>query len=137
MLIVRIIENNTMYSVQELHLCLFLFLAESFSTSLVSSIFSVHSSTRLSTNFFLHLQLSQSKYSPISHDLSQSHLQLLGFQINPLSHTPYQSILCIHICICLHSNVVYCYKHLHLVYIYIYMFNAILNASFHQFLTLD
>ena len=52
MLIVKINENNTMYSVQELHLCLFSFLAEVFSTSLVSSIFSVHCSTSLSTIFF-------------------------------------------------------------------------------------
>ena len=88
MFIVKIIENNTMYSVQELHLCLFSFLAEVFSTSLVFSIFSVHSSTSLSTNSFLHLQFLQSKYSPTSQDLSHSHSQLLGFQINPLSHTP-------------------------------------------------
>ena len=39
-----------------------------------------------SYTFFL--QFSQSKYSPTSHDLSHSHSQLLGFQINPLSHTP-------------------------------------------------
>ena len=38
-----------MYSVQELHLCLFSFLAKVISTSLVSSIFSVHSSTNLFT----------------------------------------------------------------------------------------
>ena len=37
--------------------------------------------------FFLHLQVSQSKYSPISQFLLHSHPQLLGFQINPLSHT--------------------------------------------------
>ena len=75
-----------MYSVQELCLCLFSFLAEVISTSVVSSIFSVHSSTNLSTNLFLHLQFSKSKYSPTSHDLSHSHSQLLGFQINPLLH---------------------------------------------------
>ena len=55
---------------------------------LVSSIFSLHSSINLSTNLFLHLQFSLSKYSPKSHDLSHSHLQLLGFQIYPLSHIP-------------------------------------------------
>ena len=42
----------------------------------------------MSQFFFLHLQFSSSKYSPISHDLSHSHLQLLGFQINPLPHIP-------------------------------------------------
>ena len=55
MLIKKIIENKTMYSVQEL--CLRLFSTEFhsvgvISTSLVSSIFSVHSSTNLSTNLF-------------------------------------------------------------------------------------
>ena len=53
-----------------------------------SSLFSVHSSTNLSSNFFLHLKFSSSKYSPTSHDLSHSHSQLLGFQIDPFSHTP-------------------------------------------------
>ena len=86
MLIVKIIENNTMYSVQELHLCILS--TELDSAIFTSSIFSVHSATNLSTNFFLHLQFSQSKYSPISHDLSHSNLQLLGFQIDPLSHIP-------------------------------------------------
>ena len=38
-----------------------------------SLIFLVHSSTNLSTNFFLNLQFSYSKYSPVSHDLSHSH----------------------------------------------------------------
>ena len=55
---------------------------------LVSSIVSVHSSINLSTNFFLHLQFLQSKYSPKSHDLLHSHLRLLGFQIYSLSHIP-------------------------------------------------
>ena len=88
MFIAKINENNTIYSVQELHLYLFLFLTEVFSTSLVLSKFFIHSSTNLSTNFFLHLQYSYYKYSLISQDLSHSHSQLLGLQINPLSHTP-------------------------------------------------
>ena len=68
MLIVKSIENKTMHSVQELHLCLFSFLAECSSiecnsievilASFTSSTVSVHSSTNLSTNFFLHLQFS-------------------------------------------------------------------------------
>ena len=37
----------------------------------------------LSSNLFL-----ESKDSPISPDLSHLHSQLLGFQINPLSHIP-------------------------------------------------
>ena len=38
--------------------------------------------------FFLHLQFEWSKYSLILQDLSHLLSQLLGFQINPLSHTP-------------------------------------------------
>ena len=54
MLIVKIIENNTIYSVQELHLflCLFSSSAEVILVSFTSSIFSVHSSTNLPTIFF-------------------------------------------------------------------------------------
>ena len=55
MLTVKVIENNTMYSVQELCLHLFsteLHSVEFISTSLVSSIFPVHSSTDLFTNLF-------------------------------------------------------------------------------------
>ena len=98
MLIVKIIENNTMYSVQELHLCLFSFSVEHNSigcssaevvlASFACSTFSVHFSISLLTNFFPHLKFSWSKYSPTSRDLSHSHSQLLGFQIYPLSHTP-------------------------------------------------
>ena len=75
---------NTIYTVQELYLFSLSFSARVILASFTSSAVSVHSSTNLSTNFFLHLQFSWSKYSPISHALSQ----LLGFQINPLSHTP-------------------------------------------------
>ena len=74
MSIVKSAENNTMYSMQEqrLFLCSFSFFT--------SSIFSAHYSTNLSANLFLHLKFSYSKYSPTSHDLLHSHLQLLGFQ---------------------------------------------------------
>ena len=133
MLIVKIIENNTMYSVQELHLCIFS--VKVISAILSSSTFSVHSSIDLSTNFFLHLQFSQSKYSTTTHDLSHSHSQLQGFQIGPYHIHLYQLIFCILTCIYHHSNVVYYYKCLHLMYIYTYTFHAILCASFHQFLT--
>ena len=71
-----------MYNMQEL----LLHFVELMLIRLVSSIFSLHSSINLSINLFLHLQFSQSKYSPKSHDLSHSHSQLLGFQIYPLSH---------------------------------------------------
>ena len=83
-MIVKNIENNTMYNMQEslLHFVQLILI------KLVSSIFSLHSSINLSNNLFLHLQLSWSKYSPKSHDLSHSHLQLLGFHIYPLLHIP-------------------------------------------------
>ena len=56
MLIVKIIENNTMYSVQELYLCIFS--VKVISAIFTSSVFLVLSSTNLLTIFFLHLQLS-------------------------------------------------------------------------------
>ena len=59
MLIVTIIENNTIFSAQELKSPP---LAKVIPTSLTSSTFSVHSSTNLSTSFFLRLQFSLSKY---------------------------------------------------------------------------
>ena len=57
MFIVKSTENNAMYSVQE-HLHIFSYSAKSILASLASSVFSVHSSTNLLTNFFLHLQFS-------------------------------------------------------------------------------
>ena len=72
-----------MYTMQELHLFLLLSII---STSL--SKVSLHSSTNLSTNLFLHVQFLQSKYSLKSHALLHSHSQLLGFQIKSLSPTP-------------------------------------------------
>ena len=54
MLIVKNIENNTMYNMQEL--CSHF--VELISTKFAFSIFSSHSSTNLSTNLYLHLQLS-------------------------------------------------------------------------------
>ena len=54
----------------------------------LDSVFPLHSSTSWSINFFLHLQFSWSKYCPMSDDLSHSNSQIIGFQINPLSHLP-------------------------------------------------
>ena len=73
--------NNSVYAFFRLQIGFFL-------ASLTSSTVSLHFSTNLSTIFFLHLQFSCSKYSATSYDLPHSHSQLLGFQINPLSHTP-------------------------------------------------
>ena len=79
---VKIIENNTTFSMQELHLFLFSL------TIFTSLAVSIHSSASLSANFSLQLQFLESKYCPTSHDLSHLHSQLLGFQIYLLSHTP-------------------------------------------------
>ena len=57
MLIEKIIEHNTMYNSQE-HLHIFSRSNKVISAVFASSIFSVHSSTNLSTNLFLHLQFS-------------------------------------------------------------------------------
>ena len=89
MVIVKSIDNNTIYTVQKLYLCFFLVFRQAYfgQFHFFNSFSTVHSSTNLSNIFFLHLQFSQSKYSPTSHDLSHPHLQLPGFQINPLSHS--------------------------------------------------
>ena len=78
MQIVKAITPRTIQTVEE-HTHLFSGLNKATQVNFASSIFSVHSSTNLSTNLFLHLQFSKSKYSPTSHDLSHSHSQLLGF----------------------------------------------------------
>ena len=68
MLIVNVIENNTMYSVQELHLCLFLpSLAEVILAGFTSSTCLVHSSTNLSTIFLI-------AYSFYSLNIDQHHM---------------------------------------------------------------
>ena len=81
MLIAKNIEKNTMSSTQEPHLFLR-------SAIFIFSIVLTHSSINLSTNLFLHFQFLKSKCSPKSHGLPHTHSQLLGFQINYLSHTP-------------------------------------------------
>ena len=86
-MIVKSIENSTMYNMQEL----LLQFVELILIKLVSSIFSIN----LSINLFLHnshglnyLQFSRSRDSLKSQFLSHSHLQLLRFQIYHLSHIP-------------------------------------------------
>ena len=49
------VQNNGLYTTQELHLSSLL--SKGFLTKLVSLIFSVHSSTIGSINFFMHLQV--------------------------------------------------------------------------------
>ena len=56
MFAVKIVENNAIYSVQELHLSLFSSAPKAVLASFTSSTVSVHSSTNLSTNSVLHLQ---------------------------------------------------------------------------------
>ena len=88
MKIIKTAIINTIYTLQELYLFSFSFSAKAILASFTSSIVSVYLSINLSTNFFLHLQFSFSKYSLKSQFLSHSHSQLLGFQINPLSQIP-------------------------------------------------
>ena len=88
-------------------------------TNFVSSIFSVHSSTNGSINFFLHLQLEKSRYSPILQDLSHSHSQLLGFQTYPLSHTP------------LSINSLHSHLHLSLFYLCLVLQIILSNLNMH------
>ena len=100
---------NTICTLQELRSqepYLFSFSKIVILANFTSSIVSVHSSINLSTNFFLHLQFSQSKYSLKSQFLSHSHSQLLGFQINPLLHIPL-SINSLHLH--LHLFLFHCY----------------------------
>ena len=137
MFIKKIIKNNTIYSVQELHLRLFSFPVEVILTNFTSLTASVHSSTSLSTNFFyicsfrnLNIHQHHMIYHIHIHNYQDSKHILYRIHL-------YQSILYIRIDIYHHFNVVYYYKRLHLIYIYTYTFHAILFVLFHQFLTLD
>ena len=61
----------------------------------------------------------------MSHDLSHFHLQLLRFQINPLSYIPLSvNSLHSHLHLLFFQRFYY-YKHLHLIYVCIYTFHAI------------
>ena len=135
-LIVKNIENKTTYSVQELQLCIFSSLARVILAIFISSTLSVHSSTNLSTKFFLHYSCYSQILSNITWFIVHTHNFQGSKQTLYCMHL-YQSILCIHNSIYHHCNVVYYYKHLHLIYIHIYTFHAILCVLFHQSLTLD
>ena len=123
-----------MYSVHEQHLWLILSSDKLILAIFTSSTVSVHSSTNISTIFF-HLQFSQSKYSPTSHDLSHSHSQLLGFQINPLSHTPlsinslqsHLHLSSFHHCLLLQMLVSILHLHLHLSYHFMCLVSLVLD----------
>ena len=95
MIIKKAMTNNTYntYIVQELHT----FFIITYS-SIIDHFISINIFTtffNLSSSFFLHSQLFQSnsknfqsKYCLMSCSLSHSHSQILGFQMNPLSHIP-------------------------------------------------
>ena len=137
MLTVKNIKNNAIYSVRDLHVCLFSFSAEVIWACFNFSTVSVHSSTNSSTNFFLHLQFSYSKYSPTSHDLSHSHSQLLGFQINPLSHTPlsinslhsHLHLSLFHLCLLLQTPASSLHLHFQVSFHFIYLVSLILEIT--------
>ena len=107
MLIVKIIENNTMYSAQELNLCIFS--VKIISAIYTLSIFSVHSSTNLSTNFscfysFHSLNIHQHPllHTPLSVNSLHSHLHLSLFQRCLLLQT-FASNLHLHLHVSCHS----------------------------------
>ena len=116
MLIVKIIENNTMYSVQKLYLCIFS--VKVISAIFTSSVFLVLFSTNLLTIFFC-------TYSFHNRNIHQHHMIFPSHtrnyqdsnQITCRLH-PYHLILCIHTCIYHHSNIVYYYKQCHLVLLF-------------------
>ena len=118
MMAVKIVENNTMYSVQELHLCLL-------SLWFTSSTVSVHSSTNLSTNFFpaLIIFIVQHIISNITRfitfTLTITRIPNKYF----IPHTFVNHFFAF-------FNAVYCYKRFLLVYIYTYTLHAVLGASF-------
>ena len=148
--IIKNMPNNTMYIVLDLHAFVSNEIAFNEIASIVSllsislsSIFLLHSSINLSITLLLHLQLLWFKYSPMPHDLSYSQSQLLGFQVNLVSHIPL-SINSLHLHLhlssllhTLHTLCIHCYIHFHLIYICICMFYDILCVLFHFFLKLD
>ena len=121
----KIIENNTMCSVQE-HLRWFSCLAKVILAIFTWPVFSViylliffyvyrfHSLNTLQYHIIYHIH--SHNYSDSKKILYHTHL--------------YQLIHCIHICIYLFSIFVYYDKHLHLICIYIYKFSAILCVLF-------
>ena len=130
MFIVKIIENNTMYNMQELQLFLFSL------TILTSSKF-----------YYILLLIYQLIFFYICNFYNQHiHQHHVIYHIHTHSYLDskyilyhihlYQLILQISINIYHHPNVVYCYKNLHLIYIYTYKFHAILCVLFHQFIRL-
>ena len=116
MLIVRIIENNTMYSMQELHLFLCLFSLAIFT----SSIFSVNQLIFSCTYSFHNLDILQHHmiYRIRIHNYEDSKYILCRIHL-------YQLIVCIDTWIYHYSIVVYYYKHLHLICIYAFTFHSI------------
>ena len=137
MFIVKITENNTMYSVLELHLYLFLFQLELFQLVL----FLQHFQYFLQPVYQLIFSSTYNFHSPNTHQYhmiyhAHTHNYQDSKQILYHMHL-YQLILCNHTCIYGHSNVVCCYKLLHLMYIHTYAIHTILCVSFYQFLILD
>ena len=129
MLIVKIIESNTMCSVQELNLCIFL----------VKVIWAIFASSKfeyilqliyLLTFFYtcnfhsLNIHQHHMIYHIYNHNCSDSKQILYHIHL-------FKLILCIHTCIYHHSNVVYYYKRFHLIYIHTYTFHTILCVLFH------
>ena len=124
--------KSCIYFYADFHLQLKLF------CDFTSSIFSVHSSTNLSTHLLLHLQSSSSKYSPIFHDLLHSHSQLLGFQINPVLHRPlsinflpsHLHLFSFHLCLFLQTLASNLHLHLRVSCHFMCLFSLVLIISY-------
>ena len=77
------------------------------------------------------------------HDLSHSHIQLLGFQINPLSHIPFSHLhlSSFHLCLLLQTAAVNLHMHLqiscHIICLVSVILNIKLNALTLMFLIMS
>ena len=133
MLIAKNIENNTMYSMEELHLVLCLFLPAFFFLQEFQHILQLIDLLKFSCTYnFYNLNILQQRMIYHIHTHNYQDSKYIPYHIHL-----YQLILNINIDIIHYCNVVYYYEHLLLIYIYTYMFHAILYVLFYQFSILD
>ena len=134
MLIVKVIENNTMYSAQELHF--FYLQSILFKLFLILWQFNYILQPIFPLIFFYTWNFHNLNI-PLHYMIIHIHTHsYLGSNLT-LYRIPCQSIIFIHIGIYFHSTFAYYCKHLHLVYIDIYKFHAVLCVLFHWLLRLN